>query len=423
MLRLKSGTETADIWPVTGQESIEMASADAGLAVGGRSRGEMKFESPLEDEFRQVYALRNRRFRVVGAVHALLLLTLSALLDWRLLPDGFSQAAISIKHGIMAPILALLLIALQAPALNRLSMRLVTAVGFALSVGTCSLLLLVPPEVFGSVVLTAHGITIYLYLLLGLRILPSLVCAMPMLVILIWAESSLGLAAWQEAYDGVLLAFTNVFCALSSYRNERSARSAFLERQLLDALHGVDPVTGIANERSFARHFRMAGRQASRDHKCLALLRADLPGIELLRGACGEGRAREAERRVAHAILAAVRRPLDFVARLEPGQFAILLYDPELSTLQGNLRRLRDSVALLDIETGAATGPGRLGISLGAALSSGAQEHDAATMLEVAAAALEEASVPDNQGIAVRAAIAQAGSTVTWGPWIGVQER
>lgn len=86
----------------------------------------------------------------------------------------------------------------------------------------------------------------------------------------------------------------------------------------------ADPLTGLAG------HARLIEACAALKAACLpnggsfALLRADADGLRRIRDACGEAAGDEALARVARCIVEVVRKE-DFVARLDDGEFAIVL--------------------------------------------------------------------------------------------------
>lgn len=386
----------------------------------GSGVAKLAFDEPLEQDFRAQYATRNIAFLRVGAAQGLVFVSLSALLDWRLGP-ATDATPVLVKLGLIAPAFVLLLAALHASPLMRHIRRAATLAAVALIVGCTALLFAATSAALTSTIVVVHVATLYVYLMLGLRLYPALILSLPLTVVLMWVETRAGAAGSTAAIDCVFLLFTNVVGALTCYRLEHAARTSFLEREIVNVLSGNDSMTGIPNRRAFNRHLQTIHRQAERDGRRIALLLAEVDAFDDFKARYGGRLADSALRRIAHAVLRTLKRPLDFGARFGEFEFAVLLYDPDPNHLQAIMREIRERVTLLDIEHEGANRTGLVSISVGAALSAGVRSHDPEKLLIVADQALAEAKAPQSQGIAVRSTgPREAAASVTAGPWVSI---
>jgi diguanylate cyclase (GGDEF)-like protein len=126
-------------------------------------------------------------------------------------------------------------------------------------------------------------------------------------------------------------------------RVERTLRTVWRERSLAaDTL--VDPLTGLANYRSLARHLELELDRAHRYDLPASLLMIDLDGLKSINDDLGHGAGDDAIRLVGATLHAAVRR-FETVARQGGDEFAILL--PNTSEAAALLlgERLRQEVS------------------------------------------------------------------------------
>jgi diguanylate cyclase (GGDEF)-like protein len=257
-------------------------------------------------------------------------------------------------------------------------------------------------------------LTLFLYLLLGLRFQTAFALALPitaaLLVVLLRSSGA------DAASATASLLAVNVVGALASYRLEHAARTIFLEREIVNLLAGTDTSTGIANRRLFATHLQRIRRQANRDKRSLALLLIEIDRCAEFEAAYGRPDAETMLRRVAHALTRGVRRPFDCAARLGGAQFAVALYDPERAYVEKFAADLREAVALLDIAHVAAP-KGVVGVSIGVALSPPEAYHDPDALLRLADQALQAAKGSGRDSVVLRSVLQPDGPTVTTGPW------
>ncbi len=378
----------------------------------------LRFEQPLEREFRAYYSARNLPLVRIALTLGLVFVGGMSLLDWWLHPGEFAARAAVVRLGLMAPMVAVSLLATYPGRLARFADKLFPCTGAAISGGSVALLWLgleyaVTPDYSGVVV-----ITLFLYLMLGLRLSPTLWLTLPLLGGFLWVEGILAQPTANFAYASLSLSFINLVAASTSYRLEHSARTSFLEREIVNILAGNDALTGIPSRKRFNTHLQSVRRQANRESRGLAVALVELDHPEAFRNRYGQQAADVCLRRVAHAIMRSARRPLDFAARFSGETFAVVLYDPEQRCVTNTIAHVRDNVAMLDIPHESSPTSERVTVSIGLAMSPPGSRHRTRLLLEAADQALQEAKSRGRDGLVVKdVSSAATEGRVFVGPW------
>jgi diguanylate cyclase (GGDEF)-like protein len=374
----------------------------------------LRFAAPIEAEFRAQYLARNLEFLRVAAALGLMLIGLSLLLDSQLLEDAAFKSAGMLKLVMGLPLL-LLLLSTYPGALMRRTHWFAAAAAAGLSAGT---LLLPAVAVPAYDLFAAPVVTMFIYLMLGLRLVPALLFAAPLAAALIVMQMNGAGQSATSAYDTFFLIFANVIGAFCCYRLEHAARSAFLERQIVSILGTSDSATGIPTRRYFNSHLQRVHRQAQRESRSIAIVLVEVNRLGAYRDRYGAPAGDQALRRIAQTVMNCARRPLDFAARFGDSEIALLLFEPDKDRLHSILKRIRDQVALLDIGHAELPGAGHLTVSIGASWLDGGDGHSVQTLLESADRALQEAKGLEGPATAVLPASAEpTGSQVMHGPW------
>ena len=391
---------------------MQGAESTSGRRAGPRS---LRFPPPLEAEFRGDHAARELTRSRAGLVLALAAIGVLAIVDARVLPSANAARALAVRLMLVAPVLIAALLATYPGALNRHLERLKIAAGAALAIGTLLVQALSPSiDPLGALCETAAAAAL-IYLSLGLRFHWAAALAMPL---------GLALLLYQAVAGGAGLAYLTVATlvlhaagAFTSYRLERAARNAFLEREVVNVLAGNDGVTGIPNRSVLAAHLDRLHRQSHRERRGLALLLLEIEHFAAFERHYGRGESDLVLRRVARTILRGARRPLDCAARVGGARFALALYDTERRHVEKLAAELRAAVALLDIANAAAPQAAPLYVRVGAALAPPDSEAPPDALLELAADALERAREGSRDGIVIVNGERPHDSTVTTGPW------
>lgn len=135
-------------------------------------------------------------------------------------------------------------------------------------------------------------------------------------------------------------------------RRESALRSA---NRRLNSLASLDPLTGIANRRSFDSVLALQWSTVPN----LAMLMIDIDRFKLFNDRYGHGKGDECIRRVAQAMMATVRGT-DVIARIGGEEFAVIMPGAGIGPAQEVAQRLRQAVEQLaiphsDSQTGVVT--------------------------------------------------------------------
>ena len=123
-------------------------------------------------------------------------------------------------------------------------------------------------------------------------------------------------------------------------------------------------------------------------------------------------------RRIAHALMAITRRPLDFTARFGGEEFAMVLFDPDEDYLENLAAQVRDHIAVLDIEHAASAVAPRVTVSLGIAFAKAGSRASAEALLELADEALQQAKKGGKDRHVIRRYVSSdKRGNVRQGPW------
>ncbi|HVS77700.1 MAG TPA: diguanylate cyclase [Steroidobacteraceae bacterium] len=168
--------------------------------------------------------------------------------------------------------------------------------------------------------------------------------------------------------SGAFLLVALVTFAVAAQQIERRSRRAFLESRLVAELAQHDGLTWTKNRREFDEYLPRLWRQAAEDGRTLALLLVDVDHFKAYNDRYGHQAGDAALRKVAQAIQACVRRPLDLVARYGGEEFTVILYDTDVNRASTTAERIRNLVEDLAIEHRGARGNSVLTVSIGAAV-------------------------------------------------------
>lgn len=185
------------------------------------------------------------------------------------------------------------------------------------------------------------------------------------------AFSSLSLTRALSDWISLTVALSLTAFVVASLRNRNDRLRQVLESQAL-----ADPLTGLANRRSFDAELARSVAWALRGGESLALLTVDIDYFKKINDTWGHGVGDQALQVVASALRVIARREEDVVARLGGDEFAVLLRTDRVSA-----RRAADEVrTALGAVDGLPCGPP--GLSIGVAVL----PHHAGTPDELKAA-------------------------------------
>jgi len=381
----------------------------------GAGLGALKFAEPLESEFRRSHAARLLESVRLPLWLALLLIGLLSLLDWRALPGDLAFNSNLVRLGLVAPAI---LVALLASYPGRLVRYAETTRKLAAGVWTFGTLMLIwltrGAGIDSAAIWESLVVTLYIYLLLGLRLTSALPLASAVLLTACFLRA--GAAGPDAAYGPIFLTFVNIIAALACFRAERTARSTFLENEVVSLVVGIDAVTGIPNRQAFNTQLHTLWRQAQRDSKRIAVLLVEIDYYQAFAEHYGQHVAELALRRVAHAVLRCARRPLDHAARFTDSRIALILFDPALEYLEAAATRVRSEIALLDIPNELPQAKGRLTVSISAAAMEATPGSSEDEVLGAAISALDGGE-RERHRLVIKLPRDTSESAILRGPW------
>lgn len=163
-----------------------------------------------------------------------------------------------------------------------------------------------------------------------------------------------------------LLAASFVLLALLLENSFLHSRLAAAHAEL-KRIASADPLTGVANRRTFDTALNKEWRRATRDHSALSLLLIDVDFFKLFNDTYGHVEGDTCLRAVAEALAGAVYRPGDLVARYGGEEFAVLLPQTSLTAAAKVGQRMCDTVAALALPHERSSAAPHVTISVGVA--------------------------------------------------------
>jgi diguanylate cyclase (GGDEF)-like protein len=239
------------------------------------------------------------------------------------------------------------------------------------------------------------------FFLLGLRFRPALLSSVLGAATFIGCAILFGVPHTLLARSAVFLAGTLVGCTLAALELERRSRTRFLESHLVAELAQRDALTGTKNRRVFGEHLARTWHQAARERRRLAILLVDVDHFKAYNDRYGHLAGDEALRRVASALQAFVRRPLDLLARYGGEEFAVILYDAAARDAQDIAAGMRRAVMALAIEHRGSPTAEAVTISIGVAAIEPTHERDCRGALQLADQALYDAKIHGRNAVAL----------------------
>jgi diguanylate cyclase (GGDEF)-like protein len=327
----------------------------------------LRFEPPLEAEFRQVHRaetlpqLRRNLWLATAFVFGF-----SALTHMVLDPQ-VNRLLDLIRLAVFAPTLLAALVVVHSRMYDRFY-PLVSQIGAPLfGIGVVTL----------AVIAAAHGVnliatvvlaSIYIYFLLGMSFYAALTSSIIVAASYFVAAAAVGLAPAMQVIDGGVLLITNIVGAMVCYSLERATRTNFLEERMLIEAASRDGLTGIHNRRRFDEHVDRIWPQAIRAQAPLALLLIDIDHFKAYNDYYGHQAGDECLRQVAWCLSRSARRPLDITARYGGEEFAVVLYDGRREHVEEAAQSIRAGIEALAIRhAGSPTKRKLLTVSIGAA--------------------------------------------------------
>ena len=195
--------------------------------------------------------------------------------------------------------------------------------------------------------LTPHSIG--LYFLAGILYRAALRANAAMVISFAGSLIYLGESAGKIMELTAILAGTALIGGLAFRHQGIRFRRTFLERGLIGEIALRDGLTGLKNRRAFDDHLTRTWQQALRDRRQLAVMMIDVDCFKKFNDHYGHQAGDEALQRIAAAVNAFVRRPLDLAARYGGEELGIILFDISREQTERVAEQLRAAVENLRI--------------------------------------------------------------------------
>ncbi|MGI9257302.1 MAG: diguanylate cyclase domain-containing protein [Gammaproteobacteria bacterium] len=352
---------------------------------------ELKFEPQIEREFRGFYSVETRQLARIALVLGLLFEFGRFAVDTSGEVGGLLSVTAALRLFLVSSVIGVALFSTGNEALVRFSDALIFAAAAAISCATLLSSLMRAASGLAPLYLEIAAVIVLVNVLLGMRFLNALWLTAPLFATAIVAGGLVPQPVITFAYSSLSLSLVAFVAAAGCFRLEQSARAMFLHRRSASDLVGRDDSTGIPNRRLFLEHLQSTIGQAERESQGLATAMVRIDDFEAFEKQYGTEAADACLRRIAHALMRAGRRPLDYTARYSPKDYAVLFYDPSGKSITETVGRIRRQVAMLDIPNEATPDSKRVTVSIGVAVSPRGRKHYQRGVLTCAARALEKA--------------------------------
>ncbi|WP_134494290.1 GGDEF domain-containing protein [Microvirga pakistanensis] len=198
-----------------------------------------------------------------------------------------------------------------------------------------------------------------------------------------------------------------VIIGLLGWRLARELRRREQAEAELAVLAATDPLTGLANRRTFDLRLEIEWLRAARDGTPLSLLLIDVDQFKSYNDFYGHQQGDECLRKVARVIADGARRPGDLVARYGGEEIVVLLPGTDASGAATIAERIRASVEALAVHHEANSPSYTLTISIGSVTQSPAADPSntsPASLIEMADKALYQAKQDGRNRVAIATA-------------------
>ncbi|MEE8528703.1 MAG: diguanylate cyclase [Gammaproteobacteria bacterium] len=362
----------------------------------------LRFEGALEQEFRRDYIDQNVR-RVRWALYlAIVFIGVFCLLDWFTHPQDLAAWVVSIRMGIMYPVLILPLIATFEVSLKRYLTALMIVASLAVGGVAVAIDLAAHQHgisyFFSSLIL----FSVYVYFFTGLRCEIAIATSMTVYFAYLAVTFS-QLPTLEYFYNSLFLLSANLGGAIGCYVLEHALRTHYLESRMLNEQAERDGLTGLYNRRMFDEHFQRLWNQAQRNNNKLAVLLVDIDYFKMFNDMYGHQAGDDCLRQVAETFAESARRPFDIAARYGGEEFVIVLFDPPVAHAEDVAQEMRRAIEELRILHRGSHVSRFLTASVGAAIAVPEEGRRSAGLLQLADEALYEAKESGRNRIIVKA--------------------
>lgn len=309
----------------------------------------LSFDGDLEQAFKRYHAnvfLRRMRWALLVAT---LLALLFVALDAINLPDPLRGRILTLRLGVIQPLLLLAWLATYRRGLRDHLQLIGGIVALLCGLAVAGIIGLAR---YHSFALPYEGIilvTVFFYFLTGLRFTTAVLCGWLTFLAYLAVELSIGLAGELLMSNALFLALANIIGSVGCYSLEYATRQNFLAHGLLQDLAEKDFLTGLLNRRAFTERAERSWRQAQRGKQALGVVMMDVDFFKRYNDHYGHAAGDEALRQVARVIGEHARRPLDCTARYGGEEFVGLWYGLGEDQLLAILQDIRSAIEALGL--------------------------------------------------------------------------
>ena len=361
----------------------------------------LRFESALEEEFREHHVRRQLvQTRIALAAGAVLFL-LFALRDYRALPPEIWHWTLALRVYVIVPALLFMLAVSYAPIPGRWIERTGTVI-VVVVMGATGAAVLVSEHMGVALPYEALLVVmVYAIFLTGLRFYHATLTTCGVAAAYLVARVVLDLPS-DTLKQGLYLYVIALIGLLGGYMLEWTRRANFLTRKIMQFRAEHDPLTYLYNRRAAVEHLQRAWRLAAREGRPLALLLIDVDHFKRFNDHYGHIAGDGCLSEVALALHHRLRRPMDLVARYGGEEFLAVLY----GVAGDNVLRVGEAVRAIVEELGiphAGNPPGVVTASIGASWAQPADPlASAELLLETADQALYRAKAAGRNRVEAR---------------------
>lgn len=308
----------------------------------------LRFDGPLEQEFREFYVAQNQpRTKLAGLV-ALVVVLAVASIDL-VFGGGVGRSLDVVRLSLLAPLLALLTMLVSLPGLKRWYTH-VMAAGIGL-VGLVVTYIAHSAAIAGEAFVLVDLVVVILYgcLFVGLLFNVAVWLAAFMIGAHIVSGVLFGLPTLELLHTSVVLGGAAVIGGMSTYNLEHSLRTNFLETGLLSELAERDGLTGLYNRRIFDHHVERLWRHARRDDASIAIVLIDIDHFKVFNDLYGHQAGDDCLRKVAECVARGAQRALDLAARYGGEEFVLAFHGAPQDYVRGVAEQIRREVQTLGI--------------------------------------------------------------------------
>ncbi|RTL01825.1 MAG: GGDEF domain-containing protein [Neisseriaceae bacterium] len=345
-----------------GQQALLALEQSASEALAAR-RPWLLFAPQLEAQFeRDATAERVARFRVLGVI-ALLILNLFNITDRSMLPD-IAEQAMTIRLGILSPVMAAALLALYLPGVARWREWILAAL---VVLASASLIYFFTQSRHPNALQYHTGVILIVMfgnIVIRQRFWFAFATSLLILVLYITGIAQLQHMAPEIKLNSDMVLFSAVAISLvANYQMEYDSRRGYLQtllqriealklkrsRDELDRQAKSDPLTGLANRRYFDSRLLTEWSRAQREQESVAIIYLDVDNFKAYNDHYGHQAGDECLIRVAREINASVQRSSDVCARYGGEEFIILLPQTTLASARAVAERVRNAIEAIQL--------------------------------------------------------------------------